>query len=147
MNSDAQKATWTLQDSWQLWSRQLLPVRVHLQKNELEDSEYQLSFLFWFLDTCATYSMRGVQEYVQMAHCWGAAGSVHPESSVHVAGYMSDPFPAGATLCQCCPLSPALFTVFMDRISRCSQVAKGVRCENFRIPALLFADGVVSSAS
>lgn len=29
MNREAQKATWTLQDSWKLWSRQLLPVKAH----------------------------------------------------------------------------------------------------------------------
>lgn len=70
-----------------------------------------------------------------------------PESSVHVVSYMSDPFPVRATLSQGCPLSPVLFIMFMDRISRRSQVAEGVRPGDLRILSLRFADAVVFLAS
>ncbi|KAK3530011.1 hypothetical protein QTP86_009391 [Hemibagrus guttatus] len=42
-----------------------------------------------------------------------------------------------------CPLSPVLFIVFMDRISRRSQGLEGVRFEDYRISSLIFADDVV----
>ncbi|KAI3360193.1 hypothetical protein L3Q82_014512 [Scortum barcoo] len=42
-----------------------------------------------------------------------------------------------------CPLSPVLFIIFMDRISRRSQGPEGVRFGNHRISSLLFADDVV----
>lgn len=60
-----------------------------------------------------------------------------------MAGYMSDPFPVKVTLSHGCPLSPAVFIMFMDTIPKCSQVAEGVRTGDLRIPSLLFADGVV----
>ncbi|KAI3367785.1 hypothetical protein L3Q82_026220 [Scortum barcoo] len=46
-----------------------------------------------------------------------------------------------------CPLSPVLFIIFMDRISRRSQGPEGVRFGNHRISSLLFADDVVLMAS
>ncbi|TWW81679.1 hypothetical protein D4764_01G0014940 [Takifugu flavidus] len=42
-----------------------------------------------------------------------------------------------------CPLSPILFILFMDRISRCSHGVEGVRFADLRIGSLLFADDVV----
>ncbi|KAK3516914.1 hypothetical protein QTP70_028206 [Hemibagrus guttatus] len=42
-----------------------------------------------------------------------------------------------------CPLSPVLFIVFMDRISRRSQGLEGVRFGDHRISSLIFADDVV----
>ncbi|TWW66862.1 R2 Retrovirus-related Pol polyprotein from type I retrotransposable element [Takifugu flavidus] len=46
-----------------------------------------------------------------------------------------------------CPLSPILFIIFMDRISRCSHGVEGVRFGDLRIGSLLFADDVVLLAS
>ncbi|KAK3512120.1 hypothetical protein QTP70_031238 [Hemibagrus guttatus] len=46
-----------------------------------------------------------------------------------------------------CPLSPVLFIVFMDRISRRSQGLEGVRFGDHRISSLIFADDVVLLAS
>ncbi|KAK3519394.1 hypothetical protein QTP70_027533 [Hemibagrus guttatus] len=42
-----------------------------------------------------------------------------------------------------CPLSPVLFIIFMDRISRRSQGLEGVRFGDHRISSLIFADDVV----
>ncbi|KAJ0022081.1 hypothetical protein NQD34_009571 [Periophthalmus magnuspinnatus] len=39
-------------------------------------------------------------------------------SCVRIAGSKSDLFPVHVGLCQGCPLSPVLFIIFMDRISR-----------------------------
>ncbi|TWW54923.1 hypothetical protein D4764_0190400 [Takifugu flavidus] len=46
-----------------------------------------------------------------------------------------------------CPLSPILFIIFMDRISRCSHGVEGIRFGDLRIACLLFADDVVLLAS
>ena len=43
--------------------------------------------------------------------------------------------------------SPVLLIIFMDRISRCSQVAEGVKFGGLRIPSLLFTDDEVLLAS
>ncbi|KAI3372237.1 hypothetical protein L3Q82_022742 [Scortum barcoo] len=56
-------------------------------------------------------------------------------------------FPVHVGLRQGCPLSPVLFIIFMDRISRRSQGPEGVRFGNHRISSLLFADDVVLLAS
>ncbi|KAI3353924.1 hypothetical protein L3Q82_005129 [Scortum barcoo] len=56
-------------------------------------------------------------------------------------------FPVHVGLRQGCPLSPVLFIIFMDRISRRSQGPEGVRFGNHRISSLLFADDVVLMAS
>ncbi|KAI3362616.1 hypothetical protein L3Q82_001619 [Scortum barcoo] len=48
---------------------------------------------------------------------------------------------------QGCPLSPVLFIIFMDRISRRSQGPEGVQFGNHRISSLLFADDIVLLAS
>ncbi|KAK3518550.1 hypothetical protein QTP70_001608 [Hemibagrus guttatus] len=62
---------------------------------------------------------------------------------VRIASCKSDLFPVHVGLRQGCPLSPVLFIVFMDRISRCSQGLEGVRFGDHRISSLLFADDVV----
>uniref|UniRef100_A0A3B3RGR1 Immunoglobulin superfamily member 3 n=1 Tax=Paramormyrops kingsleyae TaxID=1676925 RepID=A0A3B3RGR1_9TELE len=49
------------------------------------------------------------------------------QSLVRRGGNKSDLFPVRVGLRQGCPLSPILFIVFMDRISRCSQGVEGVR--------------------
>ncbi|KAI3366514.1 hypothetical protein L3Q82_000648 [Scortum barcoo] len=64
-----------------------------------------------------------------------------------IAGSKSDLFPVHVGLRQGCPLSPVLFIIFMDRISRRSQGPEGVRFGNHRISSLLFADDVVLLAS
>ncbi|KAI3362779.1 hypothetical protein L3Q82_001831 [Scortum barcoo] len=66
---------------------------------------------------------------------------------VCIAGSKSDLFPVHVGLQQGCPLSPVLFIIFMDRISRRSQGPEGVRFGNHRISSLLFADDVVLMAS
>ncbi|KAK0132808.1 LINE-1 reverse transcriptase [Merluccius polli] len=69
------------------------------------------------------------------------------QSLVRIAGNKSDLFPVGVGLRQGCPLSPILFIIFMDRISRHSQGVEGVRFGDLRIGSLLFADDVVLMAS
>ncbi|KAK3538434.1 hypothetical protein QTP86_002334, partial [Hemibagrus guttatus] len=64
-------------------------------------------------------------------------------SLVRIASCKSDLFRVHFGLRQCCPLSPVLFTVFMDRISRRSQGLEGVRFGDHRISPLTFADDVV----
>ncbi|KAK0135736.1 Craniofacial development protein 2 [Merluccius polli] len=69
------------------------------------------------------------------------------QSLVRIAGNKSDLFPVRVGLRQGCPLSPILFIIFMDRISRHSQGVEGVRFGDLRIGSLLFADDVVLLAS
>ncbi|CAM4686377.1 unnamed protein product [Leuciscus chuanchicus] len=64
-------------------------------------------------------------------------------SLVRIAGSKSDFFPVHVGLRQGCPLSPVLFIIFMDRISRRSQRPEGVRFGDNTISSLLFADDVV----
>ncbi|KAK3533819.1 hypothetical protein QTP70_031294 [Hemibagrus guttatus] len=64
-------------------------------------------------------------------------------SLVHIASCKSDLFPVHVGLRQGCPLSPVLFIVFMDRISRRSQGLEGVWFGDHRISSLIFADDVV----
>ncbi|KAK3516631.1 hypothetical protein QTP70_022033 [Hemibagrus guttatus] len=64
-------------------------------------------------------------------------------SLVRIASCKSDLFPVHVGLRQGCPLSPVLFIVFMDRISRRSQGLEGVRFGDHRISSLIFADDVV----
>ncbi|KAK3517140.1 hypothetical protein QTP86_003932 [Hemibagrus guttatus] len=68
-------------------------------------------------------------------------------SLVRIASCKSDLFPVHVGLRQGCPLSPVLFIVFMDRISRRSQGLEGVRFGDHRISLLIFADDVVLLAS
>ena len=69
------------------------------------------------------------------------------QSLVRIAGSKLDTFLVRVGLRQGCPLSPILFIIFMDRISRCSQGVEGVRFGDFRIGSLIFADDVVLLAS
>ncbi|KAK0149127.1 LINE-1 reverse transcriptase [Merluccius polli] len=69
------------------------------------------------------------------------------QSLVRIAGNKSDLFPVRVGLRQGCPLSPILFIIFMDTISRHSQGVEGVRFGDLRIGSLLFADDVVLMAS
>ncbi|KAI3362174.1 hypothetical protein L3Q82_012493, partial [Scortum barcoo] len=58
-------------------------------------------------------------------------------SLVRIAGSKSDLFPVHVGLRQGCPLSPVLFIIFMDRISRRSQGPEGVQFGNHRISSML----------
>ena len=69
------------------------------------------------------------------------------QSMVRIASNKSDLFPVRVGLRQGCPLSPILFIIFMDRISRRSQGIEGVRFGDLRIGSLLFVDDVVLVAS
>ncbi|KAK3560563.1 hypothetical protein QTP86_010899 [Hemibagrus guttatus] len=68
-------------------------------------------------------------------------------SLVPIASCKSDLFPVHVGPQQGCPLSPVLFIVFMDRISRRSQGLEGVRFGDHRISSMIFADDVVLLAS
>ncbi|KAK3557563.1 hypothetical protein QTP70_030496 [Hemibagrus guttatus] len=68
-------------------------------------------------------------------------------SLVRIASCKSDLFLVHVGLRQGCPLSPVLFIVFMDRISRRSQGLEGVRFGDHRISSLIYADDVVLLAS
>ncbi|GAA6070851.1 receptor-type tyrosine-protein phosphatase F-like, partial [Tachysurus ichikawai] len=78
-----------------------------------------------------------------------AVGSLYDRSRslVRFAGSKSDLFPVHVGLRQGCPLSPVLFIIYMDRISRRSRVPEGVRFVDHRILSLLFADDMVLLAS
>ncbi|TWW78139.1 R2 Retrovirus-related Pol polyprotein from type I retrotransposable element [Takifugu flavidus] len=69
------------------------------------------------------------------------------QSLVRIAGSKSNWYPVRVGLRQGCPLSPILFIIFMDRISRCSHDVEGVWFGDLRIGSLLFADDVVLLAS
>ncbi|KAK0132165.1 Retrovirus-related Pol polyprotein from type-1 retrotransposable element R2 [Merluccius polli] len=60
---------------------------------------------------------------------------------------MACPVSVGVGLRQGCPLSPILFVIFMDKISRRSRGEENVRFGNLRIASLLFADDVILLAS
>ncbi len=68
-------------------------------------------------------------------------------SLVRIAGSKSDLFPVHVGLRQGCPLSPVMFIIFIDRISRCSQGPEGVGFGDHAISSLLFADDVVVLAT
>ena len=83
-----------------------------------------------------------------MAFCYGSFDlCCQSQSLVCIAGSKSDPFPVRVGLCQGCPLSQVPFIIFIDRISRHSQMVEGVGFSDLRIPSLLFADDVVLLAS
>ena len=92
---------------------------------------------------------RVLREYGVTGHLIQAVRSLYDrcQSLVRIAGSKSDSFPVRVGLRQGCPLSPVLFIIFMDRISRRSQVVEGVRFGDLRIASLLFADDVVLLAS
>ena len=68
-------------------------------------------------------------------------------SCVRINGLKSKAFMVKAGLRQGCVLSPLLFTVFMDRISRRSQGNECISIGNARVSNLLFADDVAKLAS
>uniref|UniRef100_A0AAQ4PNU2 Reverse transcriptase domain-containing protein n=1 Tax=Gasterosteus aculeatus aculeatus TaxID=481459 RepID=A0AAQ4PNU2_GASAC len=90
-----------------------------------------------------------LREYGVRGSLLGAIRSLYAqsESCVRVLGSKSKAFPVGVGLRQGCALSPILFVVFMDRISRCSRGEEGLQFGGLRISSLLFADDVVLMAS
>uniref|UniRef100_A0A3P8SLN3 Reverse transcriptase domain-containing protein n=1 Tax=Amphiprion percula TaxID=161767 RepID=A0A3P8SLN3_AMPPE len=90
-----------------------------------------------------------LREYGVTDHLIQAVRSLYDrcQSLVRISGNKSNSFPVRVGLRQGCPLSPILFIIFMDRISRHSQGVEGVRFGDLRIPSLLFADDVVLLAS
>lgn len=90
-----------------------------------------------------------LQEYEVRGPLLRAVRSLYDRSRslVRTAGSKSDLFPVRVGLRQGCPLSPVLFIIFMDRISRRSQGPEGVWFGNHMIASLLFADDVVMLAS
>ena len=66
---------------------------------------------------------------------------------VRSAASKSEPFPVRGGLHQGYHFSLVLFIIFMDRISRHSQVVEGVKFGGLRILSLLFADDVILLAS
>ena len=112
--------------------------------------------------TCALWTWRRHSTVSLGESCGGFSGSMgyrtpdplirslydRCQSLVRIAGWkQSDLFPVRVGLRQGCPLSPILFIIFMDRISRHSQGIEGVRFGDLRIGSLLFADDVVLLAS
>lgn len=69
------------------------------------------------------------------------------KSCVRVLGSKSDSSLVGVGLCQGCALSPILFVILMDRISRHSHGGEGLQFGGLRIASLLFANDMVQLAS
>ena len=92
---------------------------------------------------------RVLWEYGVRGALLGAIQSLYAQSvsCVRVFGSKSDMFPVRVGLRQGCALSPILFVIFMDRISRRSQVGTGLQYGGLKISSLLFADDVVLMAS
>ena len=55
-------------------------------------------------------------------------------------------FQVGVGLRQGCALSPILFVIYMDRISRRSRGVEGLQVGDLKITSLIFADDVVLMA-
>ncbi|KAK3544860.1 hypothetical protein QTP86_027529, partial [Hemibagrus guttatus] len=92
--------------------------------------------------TCVLWTWRRHSTVSLVAFC-GRSLYNWSRSLVRIASCKSDLFPVHVGLRQGCPLSPVLFIVFMDRISRRSQGLEGVRFGDHRISSLIFADDVV----
>ena len=69
------------------------------------------------------------------------------KSHVRINGSKSDSFGVRVGLRQGCVLSPLLFIIFMDRISRRSTTPECVTMGNARVESLLFADDIARLAS
>ena len=68
------------------------------------------------------------------------------KSCVRVLRSKSDLFLMGVGLRQGCALSPILFVIYMDRISRRRSGVEGLQVSDLKIASLLFADHVVLMA-
>ncbi|KAJ8012365.1 hypothetical protein DPEC_G00041950 [Dallia pectoralis] len=90
-----------------------------------------------------------LREYGVRGSLLRAIQSLYAQSMncVRVLGSKSDSFPVGVGLRQGCALSPILFVIFMDRISRRSHGGEGFPFSGLMVTSLLFADDVVLMAS
>uniref|UniRef100_A0A671TEK4 Reverse transcriptase domain-containing protein n=1 Tax=Sparus aurata TaxID=8175 RepID=A0A671TEK4_SPAAU len=86
-----------------------------------------------------------LREYVVGGPLLRAVQSLYDRSRslVRIAGSKSDLFPVHVGLRQGCSLSPVLFIIFNDRISRRSHGPEGIWFGSHWISSLLFADDVV----
>ena len=86
-----------------------------------------------------------LQEYGVLGLLLWAVQSLYKqsESLVCIVGCKLGLFSVRVGLRQGCSLSPLLFMMFMDRISRRSQGAEGFRFGGLRISSVLFLDNVV----
>jgi len=93
----------------------------------------------------STYD-RVLWEYAVPGPLVRAIRSLYKQSAncVRILGTKSSTFSVGVGLRQDCPLlSPILFVIFTDRISRRSRGEESVLFRDLRIASLLFADNVV----
>ena len=67
------------------------------------------------------------------------------QSLFHIAGCKSDPFRVRVDLCQDGHFLPVLVRIFIEKISRHSQVAEGLKFSDLQILSLLFADDSIKS--
>lgn len=118
--------------------------------------EYAHPVYMCFVDLEKAYDRVPREKLWEVLREYGVRGSLlraiqslysQSESCVRVLGSQSVPFPVGVGLRQGCALSPILFVIFMDRISRRSRGGEGLQFGDLRIASLLFADDVVLMAS
>ena len=90
-----------------------------------------------------------LKEYGISGHLLAAIRSLYNDCKSHVRinGSKSDSFRVCVGLRQGYVLSPLLFTIFMDRISRRSTTPDCVTMGNARVESLLFADDIARLAS
>ena len=117
--------------------------------------EYAYPIYMCFVDLEKAYDRVPREVLWEVLREYGVRGSLlraiqslyaQSESCVRVLGSKSESFPVGVGLRQGCALSPILFVIFMDRISRRSQGGVGVRLGELRVESLLFADDLVLMA-
>uniref|UniRef100_A0A8C5CRJ5 Reverse transcriptase domain-containing protein n=1 Tax=Gadus morhua TaxID=8049 RepID=A0A8C5CRJ5_GADMO len=114
--------------------------------------EYAHPVYMCFVDLEKAYDRVPREKLWEVLREYGVRGSIlraiqslysQSESCVRVLGSQSVSFSVGAGLRQGCALSPILFVIYMDRISRRSRGGEGLQFGGLRISSLLFADDVV----
>uniref|UniRef100_A0A8C5A4J3 ribonuclease H n=1 Tax=Gadus morhua TaxID=8049 RepID=A0A8C5A4J3_GADMO len=114
--------------------------------------EYAHPVYMCFVDLEKVYDWVPREKLWEVLREYGVRGSIlraiqslysQSESCVRVLGSQSVSFSVGAGLRQGCALSPILFVIYMDRISRRSRGGEGLQFGGLRISSLLFADDVV----
>uniref|UniRef100_A0A671UC54 ribonuclease H n=1 Tax=Sparus aurata TaxID=8175 RepID=A0A671UC54_SPAAU len=118
--------------------------------------EYNLPVHMCFVDLEKAYDRVPLDVLWEVLREYGVRGSLlraiqslysQSESCVRILGSKSDLFQVGVGLHQGCALSPILFVIYMDRISRRSRGMEGLQVGDLKIASLLFADDVVLMAS